>query len=451
MFDPSRRAERDTLKSALKRLAVHLEREEMNLGLRNRARKEKDQRKFRLAVEVIGCNLLMAKWLANDAKDNPGPPVELYRSLSIIRKADPSRPEVYGQAFLDALDLMSHPKIGLASQTQGHRIEGRAGQPSTISPRPALWDHLPLDDFHPRDLRREIEEGLIILNAPKSRSKRGVSRDAPERLPLPDIRRIKPMRNAIKRLNDNLRRADIALVEAEGGGPRFGMDRDGRPLDPTQRLLKRHFNNGSLEQGGRLFGGFWQHLGRADRLQRLRIDGERVADVDYGQLYLRLCYVVEGASQPAGDLYAIDGLEGHREGIKKLVNAMLFAEKPLTRWPRDTASLFPEGTKVADVRERVLARHPAIAHRFGTGFGFRLMLIESEMLIDLLRALFNIGITALPIHDAVMVAVPHAETAKEAMLETFSHFDGFRDADPDISRGLVKIEYPADYCGFEAL
>ncbi len=200
-----------------------------------------------------------------------------------------------------------------------------------------------------------------------------------------------------------------------------------------------------------MFGGFWQQMGREDRLRRLRIDGERVADVDYGQLYPRLCYALEALPQPLGDLYAIPGFEKHRAGIKKLFNAMLFAETPLKRWPSDTLDLFPEGSKLADIIDAVGELHPAIAHRFGTGFGFTLMAVESAMLLSVLRSLFAQKITALPIHDAVMVATPRAETAKNAMLKAFNEFQGFRDIDPEQSRGLVKIEYPADFCGFHPL
>ncbi len=211
-FDPMRRAKSPALRSALSELATHLEAREAELGLRTRARKEADRRKFRLAVDAIGCNLLMAKWLANDGAAVPGPIVEIYRGLSRIACADPHRPEVYGVPFLDALDLMSHPDVGLAEQTQGHRFETGAGQPSTLSPKPFLWHCLPLASFNPSDLGQPLEEEVLVLKGPKSRRSGDgdelEGRSRPQ-LPLPDTRHVKSMRNEVTRLNARLFKADI--------------------------------------------------------------------------------------------------------------------------------------------------------------------------------------------------------------------------------------------------
>ena len=57
MFDPQRRAASAELRAAIKSLTAFLEDREADLRLRKRARKEADRRSFRLAVEVIACNL----------------------------------------------------------------------------------------------------------------------------------------------------------------------------------------------------------------------------------------------------------------------------------------------------------------------------------------------------------------------------------------------------------
>jgi hypothetical protein len=51
-------------------------------------------------------------------------------------------------------------------------------------------------------------------------------------------------------------------------------------------------------------------------------------------------------------------------------------------------------------------------HLFCTGIGFKLMFIESECLIDVLLALIDRSIVALPVHDAVIVPVSAVESAK---------------------------------------
>jgi hypothetical protein len=125
---------------------------------------------------------------------------------------------------------------------------------------------------------------------------------------------------------------------------------------------------------------------------------------------------------PDGDLYDISGAGVSREGWKKLVNAMLFADRPMTRWPEDTSSLFSKGTKLRDALALVRHVHAPIAKLFGTGVGFKLMLTESEILIQALGHFALRGITALPLHDSVLVAQSDAEAAVGIMAEAFGTF-----------------------------
>lgn len=66
------------------------------------------------------------------------------------------------------------------------------------------------------------------------------------------------------------------------------------------------------------------------------------------------------------------------------------------------------------------ARHAPIAHLFGTGLGFQLMRIESDMLIGVIAHLTSLGVTALPLDDAVLVAESKAYVAADTMQAAFS-------------------------------
>jgi hypothetical protein len=79
-------------------------------------------------------------------------------------------------------------------------------------------------------------------------------------------------------------------------------------------------------------------------------------------------------------------------------------------------------------------KHPPIAHLFGTGVGFELMFMESEILIAVITHLFKNGIPALPLHDAVLVAKSQAKAAKAAMEYAFRSSTGQR-------RAFVKVEF----------
>ena len=62
--------------------------------------------------------------------------------------------------------------------------------------------------------------------------------------------------------------------------------------------------------------------------------------------------------------------------------------------------------------EAIKRKHAPIAKLFERGLGFQLMRHESDLLVSVVTALFKNGITALPLHDSVLVARSHAERRK---------------------------------------
>jgi hypothetical protein len=54
-------------------------------------------------------------------------------------------------------------------------------------------------------------------------------------------------------------------------------------IDINQRRLKRCFTRERFDSRGRLFGGFWQRMSKADRLTHIKINGEDLVELDYGQ------------------------------------------------------------------------------------------------------------------------------------------------------------------------
>ncbi|HTV36157.1 MAG TPA: hypothetical protein VMF12_06965 [Xanthobacteraceae bacterium] len=168
---------------------------------------------------------------------------------------------------------------------------------------------------------------------------------------------------------------------------------------------------------------------REQRLPLIRIDGKPIANVDFCQFNLRLAYALAKIRPPSGDLYDATGddVSGRnwtllREGRKKLTNAMFNRSKPLTGWPGRTveerkalAACFPKGTTARAATGEIRAKHRAIADYFESGHGLGFMRIESDILVATLLSLMKQRITALPIHDAVLVQEGHATVAKETL------------------------------------
>lgn len=119
------------------------------------------------------------------------------------------------------------------------------------------------------------------------------------------------------------------------------------------------------------------------------------------------------------------------------MNAMLFADGPLKNWPEETLQHFPKGTELRQAIGMLTKKHAPINRLFGKGIGFQLMRIESDIIIDVTLQLFKDGITALPLHDAMLVGRSHAIPAQQVMQYAFERGTG-------CNRAIVKIKVMPD-------
>lgn len=410
-FDPHYRARTSGLQNAVKHLGDLLTDHELATGIRNRARKLSDNRKFYLAVEALACNLLLLCAVGGQAK------LAVPRSHGFLWQRGRNNSPVYGQHFIAVIDTMAELELILKDGT-GYRVSDKLKMPSLISIATGLSELLPFDPPDWRSVKRIEESAVIILKEGKDEDGRAPTVD------FEDTVRTKRWQAQVKRINRLLREADIEIAGADN---ELVIGKDGQVVTSYRRSLRRIFNNCNWGHGGRLAGGFWMSMERSDR-RLIRIDGQPIADVDYQQLFPRLAYVRAQAEQPDGDIYDVYGDQTCRDGWKKLMNAALFADGPLRNWPRETLQHFPPGTKLRDAVAMLSAKHGPIAHLFGTGLGFELMRLESDMIIEVTLLLFKQGITALPLHDAVLVADRDAIAAQKVMQAEFERRTGCRSA-----------------------
>jgi len=404
MFDPQLRAKSAELQASVRRFANTLLAHEAARGSRKRARKDADTGKFYVAVEALACNLILLEATGSNSK------LAVPRSHAVIWQGNAKSNPVFGQHFLDAIDLMSAMGL-IAEGRRGYRISARSKMPSLVEPRERLADHLPLCPPAWREIHQIDEPVVVILKEGKDEDGNAAV------ISYRETAQSKKFANQVRTINKFLREADIEIAGQDESGPSLG--KGGHVIAPYRRSLRRIFNNGTWQHGGRLAGAaFWLSMERPER-KRIRIHGQRVAEVDYGQLFPRLAYVRAGTPQPDGDLYDLFGNSTGRDGCKKLMNALLFSRGPLKNWPEDTHRHFPHGINLRTAIEMLSAKHAPIAHLFGKGLGFQLMRIESDMLIEVLTELSAAGVTALPLHDAVLVAKSHASVAQETMEAVF--------------------------------
>jgi hypothetical protein len=301
---------------------------------------------FRATLRALLANLAVASLARPEGR-------ALALSLANPRSAGLGR---YGHPVITA-GILRDVVRQLEANALVHVTTGRLGRATTLTPTPDLLAELTRRGVTLPDATWATDDAseVIIL----SRKVDGWTDAAPitrtENLPYTDTPETVALRQQVRALNTRLAQVDVAFID-DGQAPH---------VDTRQRRLRRHFkqppsaSTPSFTQGGRLFGGFWLNLARPRRRASLRIEGEAIAECDFSALFVRLAYAELGAGLPGalqGDPYAVTGFpKEHRAGLKRLANALFFADKPLKRTPPDIAPAMPQGWTAGRVTDCFLA------------------------------------------------------------------------------------------------
>jgi hypothetical protein len=193
-------------------------------------------------------------------------------------------------------------------------------------------------------------------------------------------------------------------------------------------FLRRKFKY-SWDDGGRLYGGWWQTLPKEER-PHLLINGRATVELDYGRLHPTLIYAERGLALDF-DPYQVPGYDGRllRELGKYALNSLLNRDRQ--SGPPSTLKAKPEHRAAlgADFDfqrfvSALTAMHAPIVDAFGTGIGLRLQRIDSDILVKVLRRTSREGIVALPIHDSVIVDHRHEVLLRSAMIDAYKEVTG---------------------------
>ena len=279
---------------------------------------------------------------------------------------------------------------------------------SSIAPTDAFRDAVREARISLADFGRVEGEELLILTTKLVLG--GETVDARVWLDYPETADTRDMRDRMRQLNSFLATADIDFLD-DGQEP---------AMDPQNRVMRRRFvvppgeDTRVLTLSGRLYGGFWQNL-KKHRRGGIRVQGEPVVVLDFSSMFVRLAYAHLGLLSPEGDLYALPGLEDHRDAVKVLVSALLFDQYTRTTWPQDAEEELPAGWTVPEMRRAILERHPQLCPAFGTGLGLHLMNTESRVLMDTLDDLRCRNIVGLGLHDGLLVPASRAGEVKTVL------------------------------------
>ena len=396
-FDPWRGARGTALRNLVREFAVAIDIHELTNGLRARRRKAVDQEHHAAAIEIVVANIAHAVlmppetgWLAVLTGNG---------TSGFTRYDNPALGKPF-RSLLNRLGDLGHMTL---------RLPRKRGEASSLAPTGSFSALVRDAGISLADFGRRDGEEVILLARTSVEWRHGLRFRYRDKAEYEETAETIAMRRDVRALNGFLAGANITF---EDGG--------GKPVDVHERRMRRHFViAGSdplpqrFDRGGRLYGGFWQNLKRSRRAG-IRIDGERVATLDYSSMFPRLALAAAGAQPPQGDLYAIPGLTDHRRAVKLATNTLLFdtsLRRPTWPKPDDAADEMPEGWTVARFRQALLARHPGLSASLGVGLGHRLMHTESRIMVGVLLALMDEDIVALPLHDGLLVKMSVAREA----------------------------------------
>jgi len=185
-------------------------------------------------------------------------------------------------------------------------------------------------------------------------------------------------------------------------------------------FLKRIFAQGSLQKGGRFYGGWWQSIPSRMR-KRVTINGYRTIEFDYSGLACAMLYAKEGLSLP-NDPYDI-GLnyagsdDPRRKIVKRYLNAILNDESG--RFRLEPVELAKLGLSQQELHQRIIKLHRPVEKHLNSGIGVELQFLDSQIAEKIMLRLLRVNEACLPIHDSFIVRVEAASVLVNAMRQEF--------------------------------
>jgi hypothetical protein len=186
------------------------------------------------------------------------------------------------------------------------------------------------------------------------------------------------------------------------------------------------FNNDDWNQGGRLYGYWPMNLPSGER-HYLSIDGEPLADLDFGSCFVALLHVEDGIEfDPlAPDPFTISGYKDHRGLIKQCAYSILNAPKRIKNYPEDVVEKGAKPPMSWREMEAVIFDHiPLFRKHQYSAIGLKLMRKESDILVSVLLDLLERQIGFIPFHDGLMVPESKKEVTRHLMLMHYRAITG---------------------------
>ena len=310
-----------------------------------------------------------------------------------------------------------------------YRREIGSGELTRFIPTDRLLERFETLEGHPAfQLKSDTSGDIIILRNKIDGRKQDVDYD--------DTPKTERFRSNLTKINDCFVKhwADLRIEDTEVAklSDRINQDPDKQPIDLSKRTLTRIFTNGSFEEGGRFYRGWWQNVPSEYR-PFITIDESVTTEYDFSQLSPHMLYFAYNHELGEVDAYdrVLDG--EHRDVVKQAFNAMVQSSSPLNQKP-DKINMDGLEMDWQELRQRILDAHKPIQDLFFTDIGNKLQFKDSCVAESIMLQFAEQSQVALPIHDSFIMREGFAGDLEEAMRRAF--YDEFQ-ADIPIKREVI--------------
>ena len=322
-------------------------------------------------------------------------------------------------------------KAGLVGLKKGWQDPDGRSFLTRIWPEKLLIKKFKKAAFSYFDVRyQESRETIILRNEDK------------KDLEYPDTFKTKEMRLLVQRYNKLLEKTFVDIQSLDK--PRIELPENKvrkkrkKPLyvhvSHHDKFVRRIFNNGSFDEGGRFYGGWWQRVDE-DIRSKIRLNNVATVEIDFSSLHIILAYAeaeIDYWYQNTADPYDlpvrnVDDPEHCREITKLLFLLSLNASTEISLFKAFRSELdytsypysFPDDV-LSELLCTIKESHPDIVDLICSGAGLKLMNIDSAICAYVISDFVETDTPILTVHDSFIVPFGEEDRLLRLMKEGFN-------------------------------
>ena len=227
------------------------------------------------------------------------------------------------------------------------------------------------------------------------------------------------------------------------------------PVNQHNKFCYRVFN-GNFKTGGRVYGGWWQQVGKQYR-QKILINGKPTVEVDFSGWHIALLYLKKGIEfdwSRDNDPYDVHLPKINQHTYKRwLLKTMMLvsinagdedsAIQAIQKTPTPEDIIRPEGLVLtnkllSEILDKLKEKHSPIAEYFCTGMGIKLQNVDGEITMNLIAEYTKLKIPLLAIHDSYVIEDKYHHDLWESMQNEYERVA----IENGIEKGVDQLGFP---------